>query len=59
MGIAAEGMGVTSAARPVPRPAFCKLHELDVRIAAAPLKRSGKPEELGAAVAFFRPQNQG
>lgn len=40
-------------------PTFANYHNLDARVAAIPLKRPGKGEELGATVAFLSSEHAG
>jgi len=40
-------------------PTFSQFHNLEARIANTPLKRPGKPEELGGTVAFLASQQAG
>lgn len=40
-------------------PTFANFHDLEARIAAIPLKRPGKPAELGATVAFLASDHAG
>lgn len=56
------GRGVTvNAVAPatVITPTFSTFHDLEARIAAVPLKRGGRPEELGAIVAFLASEKAG
>lgn len=56
------GRGVTvNAVAPatIVTPTFSSFHNLEARIAAVPLKRAGKPEELGATVAFLASEGAG
>jgi 3-oxoacyl-[acyl-carrier protein] reductase len=40
-------------------PTFANFHDLEARVAAIPLKRPGKPAELGATVAFLASDHAG
>jgi 3-oxoacyl-[acyl-carrier protein] reductase len=40
-------------------PTFPNFHDVDKRIQAVPLKRAGRPEELGATVAFLASEPAG
>jgi 3-oxoacyl-[acyl-carrier protein] reductase len=40
-------------------PTFSQFHNLEARVANTPLKRPGKPEELGGTVAFLASQQAG
>ena len=56
------GQGVTvNAVAPatIVTPTFASFHDLAARIAAVPLKRAGRPEELGAVIAFLASENAG
>jgi 3-oxoacyl-[acyl-carrier protein] reductase len=58
--IAANGVTVNSVApATVITPTFATYHDLEARIEAVPVKRAGKPEELGATVAFLASENAG
>ena len=54
MELAARGVTVNSVApATVLTPTFTTFHNLEQRVAAVPMKRAGKPEELAATVAFL------
>ena len=54
MEVAAHGVTVNSVApATVITPTFGTFHNLEQRVAAVPMKRGGKPEELAATVAFL------
>ena len=54
MELAAKGVTVNSVApATVLTPTFSTFHNLEQRVAAVPMKRAGKPEELAATVAFL------
>lgn len=58
--IGGRGVTVNSVApATIVTPTFGQFHNLEARIAAIPLKRAGRPEELGATVAFLASQNAG
>ena len=58
--VAANGVTVNSIApATIVTPTFASYHDLSARIQAVPVKRAGKLEELGAAVAFFASENAG
>jgi 3-oxoacyl-[acyl-carrier protein] reductase len=60
MEVAEHGVTVNSVApATVLTPTFSTYHDLDARIRAVPLKRAGKPEELGATVAFLASMHAG
>ena len=40
-------------------PTFATFHDLDARVAAVPMKRAGRPDELGALVAFLASERAG
>lgn len=58
--VAAHGVTVNAVApATVLTPTFARFHDLDARVAAIPLRRAGKAEELGATVAFLASQQAG
>ena len=58
--LAARGVTVNAVApATIITPTFGEFHDLESRIAAVPLKRAGRPEELGATVAFLASENAG
>lgn len=58
--IAAHGVTVNSIApATIVTPTFATYHNLKARIEALPVKRAGKPEELGATVAFLASEKAG
>ena len=60
MEVAERGVTVNSVApATVMTPTFGTFHNVEQRIAAVPLKRAGKPEELAATVAFLASEHAG
>lgn len=60
MEVAAHGVTVNSVApATVITPTFGNFHDLEQRVAAVPVRRGGRPEELAAAVAFFASEHAG
>ena len=60
MEVAAQGVTVNAVApATVITPTFGSFHNLEQRVAAVPLKRGGKPEELAATVAFLASEHAG
>lgn len=58
--VAPHGITVnTIAPATVITPTFSTFHNLERRISEIPLKRAGRPEELGATVAFLASENAG
>lgn len=58
--LAARGVTVNAVApATIITPTFSNFHNLEARIAAVPLKRAGRAEELGATVAFLASENAG
>jgi 3-oxoacyl-[acyl-carrier protein] reductase len=58
--VAPHGVTVNSVApATVMTPTFAQFHDLDARVAAVPLRRAGRPEELGATVAFLASEPAG
>lgn len=58
--IAVHGVTVNSVApATVMTPTFGTFHNIEQRVAAVPLKRAGKPEELAATVAFLASEHAG
>jgi 3-oxoacyl-[acyl-carrier protein] reductase len=58
--LAAKGVTVNVIApATILTPTFSSFHNLDARIAAVPVKRAGRPEELGALVAFLASEHAG
>ncbi|KWF32814.1 hypothetical protein WL88_26115 [Burkholderia diffusa] len=54
MEVAEHGVTVNAVApATILTPTFAMYHDLEARVRAVPLKRAGKPEELGATVAFL------
>lgn len=52
--LAVDGITVNSVApATIMTPTFGQYHDVSARVAAVPLKRAGRPEELGATVAFL------
>jgi 3-oxoacyl-[acyl-carrier protein] reductase len=60
MEVAEKGVTVNSVApATVMTPTFSTFHNVDQRIAAVPVKRAGKPEELAATVVFLASEHAG
>ncbi|HSV79534.1 MAG TPA: SDR family oxidoreductase [Ramlibacter sp.] len=60
MEVAEKGVTVNSVApATIMTPTFGSFHNVEQRIAAVPLKRAGKPEELAATVAFLVSEHAG
>ncbi|KVQ63020.1 SDR family oxidoreductase [Burkholderia territorii] len=60
MEVAEHGVTVNAVApATIVTPTFSTYHDLDARIQMVPLKRAGKPEELGATVAFLASDHAG
>jgi len=60
MEVADKGVTVNSVApATIMTPTFGNFHNVDQRIAAVPVKRAGKPEELAATVAFLASEHAG
>jgi len=60
MELAEKGVTVNSVApATIMTPTFGSFHNVEQRIAAVPLKRAGKPEELAATVAFLASEHAG
>ncbi|MBU3738825.1 MAG: SDR family oxidoreductase [Rhodoferax sp.] len=60
MEVAQHGVTVNAVApATVLTPTFSSFHNLEQRIAAVPLRRAGRPEELAAAVAFLASEHAG
>ena len=60
MELAARGVTVNAVApATILTPTFATFHNLEQRVAAVPVKRAGKPEELAAAVAFLASAHAG
>jgi 3-oxoacyl-[acyl-carrier protein] reductase len=58
--LAARGVTVNAVApATIITPTFANFHNLEARIAAVPVKRAGRPEELGALVAFLASDHAG
>jgi 3-oxoacyl-[acyl-carrier protein] reductase len=58
--IAASGVTVNAVApATIITPTFATFHNIQARIEAVPLKRAGRPEELGATVAFLASEQAG
>lgn len=60
MELGGEGVTVNAVApATILTPTFAQFHNLEARVAALPLKRAGRPEELGATVAFLASRHAG
>lgn len=58
--VAPHGVTVNAVApATIVTPTFSQFHNLEARVADTPLKRAGKPEELGGTVAFLASQQAG
>jgi len=58
--VAGDGITVnTVAPATVITPTFSQFHDLDRRVSEIPLRRAGRPEELGATVAFLASRDAG